>query len=69
MILLVVAGLGAAGLVRIHLLPIRPSSPVDLFFDATRNAGGGGGTAGIGTGGFRETGGAAWAFAENDLEC
>ena len=38
-------------------------SPFDLFFLATRNSGGGGGTAGIGTGGFRETGGAARAFA------
>ena len=40
-------------------------SPIDLFFLATRNAGGGS-TAGIGKGGFGETGGAAWAFAEEE---
>ena len=41
-------------------------SPVDLFFLATRNAWGGGGSAGIGTGGFGETDGAAWAFAVDE---
>ena len=41
-------------------------SPIDLFFLATRNSGGGGGKAGIGAGGFGETGGAAWAFAEEE---
>ena len=43
-------------------------SPIDLFLLAT-NSGGGGGTGGIGTdrtGGSGETGGAAWAFAEEE---
>ena len=41
--------------------------PVDLFFLATRNTGGGVCTGDISTGGFWETEGTAWAFADSEL--